>query len=262
MPISSIHFRAEIGLFYNVLHSCYSYGSRKKCDFPLMHQLLPSYSHLITFSVLLTVFPLIILFSLIIGKTNLCKIFRTSYVVIYFCVRLVQKLSPLRNTRRKILRKFFLQYVFFVQLFMFLPHISVYLIMCGDIEINPGPSNKQDLSLCHWNLNSICANDFVKVSLLEAYTAVHDFDIICLSETFLNSDVSTDEERLILPGYAPMIRSDHPCDDKRGGVCVYVRENLPFLRRDDLECHECIVGEIRVKNSRCFITCFYRSPTQ
>ena len=60
-----------------------------------------------------------------------------------------------------------------------------------------------------------------------------------------------------------MIRSDHPSDTKRGGVCMYYKEHLPLVRRDDIAClEECIVGEIRIKNSKCFITCLYRSPSQ
>ena len=36
----------------------------------------------------------------------------------------------------------------------------------GDIELNPGPrkSNDNNLSVCHWNLNSITAHDFSKLS--------------------------------------------------------------------------------------------------
>ena len=60
-----------------------------------------------------------------------------------------------------------------------------------------------------------------------------------------------------------MVRSDHPSDTKRGGVCIYYKEHLPFVRRDDLTfLNECIVGEIGIKNSKCFVTCVYRSPTQ
>ena len=52
------------------------------------------------------------------------------------------------------------------------------LILCGDVEVNLGPSQWTSLSFCHWNLNSISAHDFVKVSQLEAYNAIHKFDII------------------------------------------------------------------------------------
>ena len=60
-----------------------------------------------------------------------------------------------------------------------------------------------------------------------------------------------------------MIRSDHPSDTKRGGVCIYYKEHLPFVRRDDIKIlDECLVGEIKIKNKKCFITCIYRSPNQ
>ena len=86
------------------------------------------------------------------------------------------------------------------------------LILCGDVEVNPGPGQWTSLSFCHWNLNSISAHDFVKVSLLEAYNAIHKFDIIYLSETFLNK----------------LVRANNPSDLKRGGVCIYFKESLPI----------------------------------
>ena len=50
---------------------------------------------------------------------------------------------------------------------------------------------------------------------------------------------------------------------KERGICIYYKEHLPFVRRDDLTfLNECIVGKIRIKKSKCFVTCVYRSPTQ
>ena len=60
--------------------------------------------------------------------------------------------------------------------------------LSGDIKINPGPMSnvfKRCFSICHWNLNSISAHIFTKVSLLSAYISVHKFDIICLSQTLI-----------------------------------------------------------------------------
>ena len=37
---------------------------------------------------------------------------------------------------------------------------------------------------------------FTKVSLLSAYSSVHKFDIICLSETYLNSETPSDDKNL------------------------------------------------------------------
>ena len=76
--------------------------------------------------------------------------------------------------------------------------------LSGDIEINPGPklnALNRCFSICHWNLNSISAHMFTKVSLLSAYISVHKFDIICFSETYLNSEIPSDDENLEIAGY-------------------------------------------------------------
>ena len=105
-----------------------------------------------------------------------------------------------------------------------------YISLSGNIEINPGPKlnalNRYS-SICHWNFKSISAHMFTKVSLLSAYISVHKFDIICLSETYLNSDIRSDDENLEIAGYN-LVREDHPSNSKRGGVCVYYKSSLPF----------------------------------
>ena len=61
--------------------------------------------------------------------------------------------------------------------------ILVVIIICGDIELNPGPKKGKSFDnfpLCHWNLNSIGAYYFSKLSLLEAYNAHHMYDIMPL----------------------------------------------------------------------------------
>ena len=63
------------------------------------------------------------------------------------------------------------------------------LLISGDIETNPGPKILSAIKFCHWNLNRLPAQDFVKVALIEAFIPTHNFDIICLSETFLDSTI-------------------------------------------------------------------------
>ena len=48
---------------------------------------------------------------------------------------------------------------------------SILTTLSGDIEKNQGlkPSSCDKFSICHWNLNSISAHNFVKISLLRAY---------------------------------------------------------------------------------------------
>ena len=72
------------------------------------------------------------------------------------------------------------------------------LLQSGDIETNPGPSKSSRLKLCHWNLNGIAVQDFVKVSLIEAFIIANNIDIICLSETFLDSTIPLNDGRLYI----------------------------------------------------------------
>ena len=58
-------------------------------------------------------------------------------------------------------------------------------------------------------------------------------------------------------------RADHPNNIRCGGVCLYFKELLPLIRRNDLtNIKDCIVTEINVNNEKCFCTCLYRSPSQ
>ena len=71
---------------------------------------------------------------------------------------------------------------------------SILVKLSGDVEENPGlkPKPCQSFSGCHWNVNSVSAHNFNIVSLLRAYISIHKFDVICMSETFLNSDTACD----------------------------------------------------------------------
>ena len=72
--------------------------------------------------------------------------------------------------------------------------------LSGDIEENPGPKchSKQSFSICHWNLNSITAPSYLKISLLRAYISQHSFDVVCISKTYLDSTTALDDENLAI----------------------------------------------------------------
>ena len=127
----------------------------------------------------------------------------------------------------------------------------------GEVELNPGPKRNtvQTLSICHWNLNSICAHNFAKLTLLRAYVSVCKFDIICLSETYL------DDENLEISGYY-LIRSDEPSNIKHGGVCIYYKNFLPLKVTDVLLLEECIAFDLIISNKLCSFVALYRSPSQ
>ena len=68
---------------------------------------------------------------------------------------------------------------------------------------------------------------FTKVSLLSAYISVHKFNIICLSETYLISEIPSDDKNLEILRY-DVVRKDHSSDSSLGRVCVYYKSSLPF----------------------------------
>ena len=91
------------------------------------------------------------------------------------------------------------------------------LLQSGDIEINPGAKKSSGMNFCHWNLNGIATHDSFKLTLIEAFIKANDIDIICLSETVLDSTIPFNDERLYfrdyIKGYS-MIRADHPSNTK------------------------------------------------
>ena len=108
----------------------------------------------------------------------------------------------------------------------------------GDIESNSGPKRGTSnyFSCCHWNVNSIMAHNIL--SLLSAYNTLHKFDVTCISETYL--DKSADHDALSIDGYN-IIRADHLLNQKRGGVCIYFKEQLKLKQIITPNLSECIL---------------------
>ena len=139
------------------------------------------------------------------------------------------------------------------------------LLLCqGDIESNLGPKksgNCQPLKFCSWNLNSILSENCFKVSLLKSCNALHNYDFVCLSETFLSSSVSSTLDSLSIDGYN-IVRSDHPSGSKRGGVCCYFKESLPIRILKITPMTECLVLEMLCNNKLIIVSVIYCSPSQ
>lgn len=146
--------------------------------------------------------------------------------------------------------------------------MSMLLYQSGDIETNPGPnssgSSERDssylfpplhgnFSLVHYNIQSVLN----KLDIIEP--ELSSFDIIALTETWLNNSVSTDD--LLFTNFQSPFRRDR-VGDSHGGVMVYVKHDIPCKRRHDLELLtvECLWLEIAVKSKKMLIGTFYRPP--
>ena len=84
------------------------------------------------------------------------------------------------------------------------------ILLCSDVETNPGP---ETLYFCCWNLNSIAAHEFLRISLIEAYNSVYNYDLVGIVETDIDSTV--DEDRLSLGGNT-FHKANHLQNVKRG----------------------------------------------
>ena len=131
------------------------------------------------------------------------------------------------------------------------------LMLSGDVEPNPGSDT---LSFCYWNLNSIIAYDFLRVSLIETYNSICNHDLIGVVGTHLDDTI--DEERQILKGY-DLSTNNHPSNTKRGRVGLYIKETLPKTNRTDImTLPECVVCELCPDRKKYFFVVVYRSPSQ
>ena len=137
--------------------------------------------------------------------------------------------------------------------------IIMLLLIHGDIENNPGPKRRTSsyFSCCHWNVNSIMAHN--KLSLLSTYNTLHKFDVICISETYL--DKSADNDALSVDGYN-VIRVDHPHNQKRSGACIYFKKQLKLKQVITPNFSECILCAISMGNKIGYIAVTYRYPSQ
>ena len=59
-----------------------------------------------------------------------------------------------------------------------------------------------------------------------------------------------------------LLRSDHPSNTKRGGVCIYYKNYLPLRLININYLNECIVFDIKLGDKICSFVVLYRSPSQ
>ena len=119
---------------------------------------------------------------------------------------------------------------------------SQIIILSGDIETNPGPKHSfssQVLTICQWNLNRLLSHMYKKVYSLSAYM-LHVCPQIrhCLSETYLNSKTSADDNNVEIPGYNIIRKITHLT------LNMYYKDTLPFKLSNIKYLQECITFEI------------------
>ena len=132
--------------------------------------------------------------------------------------------------------------------------ICLLLLLCGDVELNPGPKI-ESLSLGHINARSLNIEDkFEEISL---YVLEKKIQLFGISETWLNDNSPVDQ--FCIPGYS-LVRKDRQ-NMQGGGVALYVSDFLIVKRRCDLENGELelLWIEIKIRQFKLIIgVCYYR----
>ena len=195
-------------------------------------------------------------------SNNLFKYVSVCYSLLFYiclCSLFFSRDSVLKITTKFCILTFLLFHNFEI---VFAWLCGLLITLSGDVEVNPGPKKKvkEYLSICHWNLNSISAYDYSKLFLLNSYNSLHKFDIICLSETYLDSNTPLNDDNLEISGYT-LVRSDHPSNTKRRGVCLYYENNLPLRVINIGYLNECLTLELTVGDKTCNFVVLYRSPS-
>ena len=89
-------------------------------------------------------------------------------------------------------------------------------------------------------LSMECQQSTSSWQIITADNTIHQYDVICVSETFLDSSILLDDRNLSIQGYF-IIRADHPDDVKRGGVWLYLKENLTLKKIDNSLLHNALL---------------------
>lgn len=134
-----------------------------------------------------------------------------------------------------------------------------------DIASNPGPhpNQRNNLRALYLNARSLKAivtaegsdrSKICKITILQQIVFSGDFDVVGVTETWLNNSV-TDSE--IIPGYS-IFRRDR--EDRAGGVMIAVKGGIEVKRRPDLEKDgaELVVVDLKTGNVKTVtLYCFY-----
>ena len=144
-------------------------------------------------------------------------------------------------------------------LFVLVTLLGLLILLSGNVEINPGPSNDLSLNIGHINARSLRSED--KFEEIVSLVLDLKLDIFAVSETWLNDSVSADS--LQIPSFSPMFRLDRSNGRRAGGVALYISSSLVAKRRLDLEKVgiELLWVEIELKRHSFICGVCYRPPS-
>jgi hypothetical protein len=139
------------------------------------------------------------------------------------------------------------------------------LLKCGDVHPKPGPTfENKSIKICHINIQSLYIRAEThhrrKIDEIESFVAnAANYDIICLSETWLDPQIET--SLVDIQGFS-FLRKDRL--GRAGGVGLYISDALPRKRLYELEFPETDLMwiELLLGHKKILIGACYRPPGQ
>ena len=137
--------------------------------------------------------------------------------------------------------------------------LTLLLVVCGSVHPNPGPTYENCLQLCHVNMRSLQPHDSsTKLDELHSKLCIDQcFDVICVTETWLDENITDDA--VALPNYQ-IFRKDR--NRHGGGVAIYAHHSLPvrYLPDFNIDSVEFICVEVKLQSKSIIVGCCYRPP--
>ena len=136
-------------------------------------------------------------------------------------------------------------------------HLSLIILLAGDISINPGPDCVESIKLAFTNIRSLSKNHV----LLSHYVDVNNVDMVCLSETWLSGTESESHINELTPrGFS--LHHRPRIGKKGGGVGFFTRNEIhcSVLKSPEYSSFEHLVLNCKFQQCSVNFVSIYRPP--
>ena len=144
--------------------------------------------------------------------------------------------------------------------------LSLFLLVCGDIEINPGPASNSISNLIFSHLNVRSATSVTptldKPLAISEFLQENKIDILSLSETWLSSNTLDSTLNSLTPSGFSLLHTPRPVG-KGGGVAFIYRSFLKLKKLiiPKISSFEAICVQLSISSSSFILLSVYRPPT-
>ena len=97
--------------------------------------------------------------------------------------------------------------------------------------------------------------------MVEAYNITYKYDVVDISESYLDSTVPLDDNSLSLNGYN-LACPDYSDNVKKGSVYMFYKQNVSLMIITTRYFDHCLLCEVSYQNQKGYIVVIYRPPSQ